>query len=305
MNKNALFQLIVAMSIFGSVGFFSNLTGLPAIELVWIRCIFAAVFLGIAWIVTGSFKREQWDRKELFFIVCCGITNVLNWVFLFKAFEMTSITITITLYHLAPIMVLAVGTFLFKEKMTKFTYVAILICFIGTMGIVGANGFHLTSASWKGILYSIIAACFYAATMILGKSITKTTVYATTFFQMVIGLIVLLPFIHFFSYQVIGFSQWSYAITTGIVHTGIVYMIFFNSIRQLPTSVVSFMIFIDPAVAILLDIAVTATHLKWVQILGILCIFVGLFYSLKANKYNTDARQKDYVTANTKGKAEQ
>ncbi|KOS66259.1 transporter [Lysinibacillus contaminans] len=300
MNKNAVLQLIIAMSIFGSVGFFSNLTGLPAIELVWIRCIFAGVFLCVAWIVTGSFKREQWDRKELFFIVCCGIANVLNWVFLFKAFEMTSITIAITLYHLAPIMVLAVGTFLFKEKMTKFTYLAILICFIGTMFIVGANGFHISSANWKGIIYSIIAACFYSATMILGKSITKTTVYATTFLQMVIGLIVLLPFIHFFSYQAIGTSQWSYTITTGIVHTGIVYILFFSSIRQLPTSVVSFMIFIDPAVAILLDIAVTGTHLKWLQLLGILCIFVGLFYSLKANNYNTDARQKNYMTSNPK-----
>ncbi|MGF9979107.1 EamA family transporter [Viridibacillus arvi] len=65
---------------------------------------------------------------------------------------MTSITIAITLYHLAPIMILAVGTLLFKEKMTKITYLAILICFIGTIGIVGANGFHITSASWKGII---------------------------------------------------------------------------------------------------------------------------------------------------------
>ncbi|MED3804942.1 DMT family transporter [Lysinibacillus xylanilyticus] len=300
MNKNAVFQLIVAMSIFGSVGFFSNLTGLPAIELVWIRCIFAAVFLCIAWIVTGNFKKERWDRKELFYIVSCGIANVLNWVFLFKAFEMTSITIAITLYHLAPIMVLAVGTILFKEKMTKFTYLAILICFIGTIGIVGANGFHMNSASWNGIIYSIIAACFYSTTMILGKSITKTTVYATTFLQMVIGLIVLLPFIHFFTYRAIETSQWIYVITTGIVHTGIVYILFFSSIRQLPTSVVSFMIFIDPAVAILLDIAVTGTHLKWLQLLGILCIFVGLFYSLKANSYNIDAGQKKYMTCNPK-----
>ncbi|MGE7908066.1 DMT family transporter [Lysinibacillus xylanilyticus] len=300
MNKNAVFQLVVAMSIFGSVGFFSNLTGLPAIELVWIRCIFAAVFLFIAWIITGNFKKERWDRKELFYIVSCGIANVLNWVFLFKAFEMTSITIAITLYHLAPIMVLAVGTILFKEKMTKFTYLAILICFIGTIGIVGANGFHMNSASWNGIIYSIIAACFYSATMILGKSITKTSVYATTFLQMVIGLIVLLPFIHFFTYQAIETSQWIYVITTGIVHTGIVYLLFFSSIRQLPTSVVSFMIFIDPAVAILLDIAVTGTHLKWLQLLGILCIFVGLFYSLKANSYNIDTGQKKYMTCNPK-----
>jgi len=202
MNKHAVFQLNVAMSIFGSVVF-----GLPAIELVWIRCIFAAVFLYIAWIVTGSFKREQWVRKELFFIVCCGIANALNWVFLFKAYEMISITIAITLYHLAPILVLFVGTLLFKEKMTKFTYLAILICFIGTMCIVGANGFHITSTSWKEIIYSIIAACFYSATMILGKSITKTTVYATTSLQMVIGLIVLMPFVQFFSYRALELSN--------------------------------------------------------------------------------------------------
>ncbi|MCE4052191.1 DMT family transporter [Bacillus sp. Au-Bac7] len=296
MNKSALFQLIIAMAIFGSVGFFSTLTGLPAMELVWIRCICAAVFLCIAWIVTGSFKRERWDRKELVRIACCGMTNVLNWVFLFKAFEATSITIAITLYHLAPIMVLAIGSLLFKEKMTNLMYVSMLICFIGTLGIVGANGFHLASAGWRGILYSIISACFYAATMLLGKRITKTSVYATTFFQMVIGLIVLLPFIHFYSYQTIGNSQWGYAITTGVIHTGIVYLLFFSSIRQLPTTVVSFLIFVDPAVAILLDIVVTGTHLKWLQLFGILCIFVGLFYSLKASNHPTDAGQEDYVT---------
>lgn len=300
MRKNAIFQLIIAMVIFGSVGFFSRLTGLLAIELVWIRCICAAIFLFIAWIATGSIRREQWDRKELLFIVSCGITNVLNWVFLFKAFEMTSITIAITLYHLAPIMVLALGSLLFKEKMTKFTYLAILICFIGTLSIVGANGFHVASASWKGIIYSIFAACFYAATMILGKSITKTSVYATTFFQMVIGLIVLLPLIHFSSYQVIGISQWGYAITTGIVHTGVVYLLFFNSIRQLSTTIVSFMIFVDPAVAILLDITFKGTHLQWLQLFGIICIFVGLLYSLKSNNYHTGAKQGDYVNFNSK-----
>ena len=60
------------------------------------------------------------------------------------------------------------------------------------------------------------------------------------------------------------------------------------------------MIFIDPAVAILLDRAVAGTHLKWLQLLGIVCIFVGLFYSLKANNDKTDAGQKNYMTSNPK-----
>ena len=145
-------------------------------------------------------------------------------------------------------------------------------------------------------MYSIIAACFYAATMLLGKSITKTSVYATTFIQMVIGLIVLLPFIHFNNYQAIDTSQWMYVTVTGVIHTGIVYFLFFNSIRHLPTTVVSSMVFVDPTVAILLDVFFENVYLRWLQLFGILCIFIGLFYSLKASSHIASITEGNYIT---------
>ncbi|MDT3497364.1 hypothetical protein NLU03_24065 [Bacillus toyonensis] len=44
MNKKALTQPALAMSIFGSVGFFSRLTGLFAIELVFVRLVYIFIF---------------------------------------------------------------------------------------------------------------------------------------------------------------------------------------------------------------------------------------------------------------------
>ncbi|AKR10198.1 hypothetical protein PDJ95_14665 [Bacillus cereus] len=69
MNKKALTQLALAMSIFGSVGFFSRLTGLFSIELVFVRLVCAAIFLFTVWLIKGDFKNEMWNHKELLFII--------------------------------------------------------------------------------------------------------------------------------------------------------------------------------------------------------------------------------------------
>ena len=61
------------------------------------------------WLITGGHKTEVWDKKEIFQTLICGVFIVLNWVFLFKAFEEMSISIAISIYNLAPIFVLILG----------------------------------------------------------------------------------------------------------------------------------------------------------------------------------------------------
>ncbi|MED0876529.1 DMT family transporter [Bacillus mobilis] len=284
MNKKALTQLALAMSIFGSVGFFSRLTGLVAIELVFVRLICAAIFLFTVWLIKGKFKTEIWNSKELLFIILCATANLLNWIFLFKSFEQTSVTIAISFYHLAPIFVLIIGRFIFREKLTWHSILAISLCFTGTLFIMGLGEIRSSSFEWNGITYSVVAALFYAATMLFGKSITKTSVYATTFLQMTIGILLLVPFVNFSAYTSINSTEWFYSILTGIVHTGVVYFLFFNSLRNLPAKVISFMIFVDPAVAILLDILLAEFRPDWLQCLGILLIFSGLLFTIKQPK---------------------
>ncbi|MDG0809931.1 DMT family transporter [Cohnella rhizosphaerae] len=291
MHKSALPQLVVSMAIFGSVGFFSSRTGLPAVELVFVRCVCAFVILLAAWVFTGSFRRERWDAREALIVVACGVSNLLNWVFLFTAFRFISVTIAISLYHLAPILALVAGGLIFRDKLGRTAILSLAGCLGGTMLIMGAVGFGGASANWKGIFCGVLAAFFYAATMLLGRSVRQTSVYATTFIQMAIGLTLLLPFVHFDAYEGLARGEWIYAVTTGIVHTGVVYLLFFGSIRRLPSPVVAVFVFVDPAVAILLDIFIDRFRPDGLQSVGILLLFGSLLAAF-AIPLNVSARRR-------------
>ena len=280
-NRLPMLQMTIAMAIFGSIGFFTVKTGIPAVELVFVRCICATVFLGSLWLISGLHKVEVWQKREVVQTIVCGIFLVLNWVFLFKAFEVMSITITITLYNLAPIFVLIIGSLFLKEKMTLTSILAIVTCFLGSIFIIGVHNFNsLTDFVSSGFGWAILSAICFAMTMLLGKGITQLSAYAMTFVQTSIGILMLFPFMNFSVFIGLTDSNWFYIIGTGLIHTGFVYYLFFNSLRKLSTVVISALVFVDPVVAILLDIILLDFKPSMLQTIGILLVFSGIVYTI-------------------------
>lgn len=281
-----MLKMTLSMAIFGSIGFFTVKTGIPAIELVFVRCICATLFLGALWLITGQHKTEKWERRELSQTLLCGIFLVLNWVFLFKAFEITSITVAITIYNLAPIFVLLIGTLFLKERMTWASLTAVLICFIGSVLIVGINNTQsLSEFLGSGFLWALLAAFCYAMTMLLGKGVNQLSAYAMTFVQTSVGIVILLPFLHLHVFQGLTTVNWLYILGTGLIHTGFVYYLFFDSLRKLTAVVISALVFVDPVVAMLLDIFILDFRPTPMQALGIFMIFGGIIYTLiESNK---------------------
>ncbi|HFK1456481.1 TPA: DMT family transporter [Bacillus cereus] len=278
-NKKSMpaIKMILSMSIFGSIGFFSVQTDLPSFELVFVRCICATIFLALCWLVTGQYKTEKWNKKEVIQILACGIFLVFNWVFLFKAFEVMSITIAISVYHLAPIIVLMIGSIVFKERLTMFAVLSIVICFIGTVLVAGVDGnVSLEKLMSSGMVWALLAALFYAFTTLLGKGIRHTSAYAMTFLQTFLGIFLLLPFVDFGKFQGLTEMNWMMITATGLIHTGFVYYLFFDSLRDLSTRMISVLVFLDPAVAILLDTVFTGFRPTSMQVVGIVLIFVGM-----------------------------
>ncbi|MGG2054273.1 DMT family transporter [Lysinibacillus pakistanensis] len=285
MNISAIIKLTVSMALFGSIGFFTVHTGVPATELVFIRCICATLFLGGLWLITGGHKTEIWDKKEIVRTLICGVFIVLNWVFLFKAFEEMSISIAISIYNLAPIFVLIFGALFLKEKMTIQALLATITCFIGSMFIIGLNNFLSLSEFMKsGFIWALLSAIFYAFTMLTSKTITKLSSYALTYIQTAVGIIILLPFIDFSLFDGLTTTNWLYILGTGFIHTGFVYYLFFDSIRSLSTILVSVLVFVDPVVAILLDMLLLDFMPSLLQTMGILLIFGGIFYTIYVPK---------------------
>ncbi len=293
MNIKAMIQLTLAMAIFGSIGFFTIHTGIPAVELVFIRCICATLFLGGLWFFTGGYKLEKWDKKEINKTLLCGVFIVLNWVFLFKAFEEMSISIAISIYNLAPILALILSTILLREKMTVQGLIATTICFIGSIFIVGIEHFQSYHQLLNsGFIWALLSALFYALTMLTSRKITGLSSYALTFIQTAVGIVMLLPFCDFTVFQGLTISNWLFILGTGIIHTGFVYYLFFESIRNLSTIIVSVLLFVDPVVAILLDIVILSFDPSLYQLIGIGLIFGGIIYTVYKPMHRVRASEK-------------
>lgn len=281
MNVSAMIKLTVSMAIFGSIGFFTINTGIPALELVFVRCICATLFLGLMWYFTGGHKTEAWNKKEVLQTLLCGVFLVLNWVFLFKAFEEMAISITISIYNLAPIFVLILGTLFLKERLTIRGVMAIAICFIGSIFIVGIENFQsIDQFIDSGFVWALLSAICYALTMFTSKTLHSLSPYATTFLQTIVGILMLLPLCNFSVFQGLTTTNWLYIIGTGVIHTGFVYYLFFDSIRNLPTIVVSVLTFVDPVVAILLDTILLDFNPSIFQSIGILLVFGGIILTI-------------------------
>lgn len=283
---NAHLKFATSMVIFGSIGYFSLKTGLPSVELVFIRCLFASLLLGFVWLLEQRKRvkkpQETVPLKEYLFALLCGVFLIINWVFFFRSVELMPITIAISIYHLAPVLVLLFGSLLFREKITLSSGIAMVICFIGTLLVGGIQ--HSSSLDGflsTGVMWAFGAALFYALTTLTGKAIRRLDPLLTTVIQTTLGIFLLLPLVDWSNFSQLSVENWSYILLTGFVHTGFVFYLFFSSLRSLKAQTIAILVFLDPAIAILIDVVLTGYHPDIYQILGIILTFFGMGYAFK------------------------
>ncbi|AEI40012.1 DMT family transporter [Paenibacillus mucilaginosus] len=275
-SKGALYHMIAAMAIFGSVGFAAGRTGLQSFELVFVRCICAVPILGTGWLLSGQFRREAWPVREVLLVLLSGLCLVGNWVFLFRAFEAMPVTVAVSVYYLAPVFVLLLGSLLFRERLKVSSAVSVAVCAAGTALVSGIGSGAPGEVLSGGLLWALLAALLYALVTLLGKGIRRMSPYALAMLQTAVGVLLLPPLVHFAAFGGLGSSQSLWIALIGAVHTGLVYYLFFGSLRHLPARTISLLAFLDPGIAMLLDMLITGFRPGLLQIVGIVLLFGGM-----------------------------
>ncbi|MFJ6211699.1 DMT family transporter [Lysinibacillus sp. NPDC092081] len=285
----AKLKFAISMAIFGSVGLFSEKTGLHSIELVFVRCLCASILLGTIWgistLKTKQQRKTPIPRREYLLALLCGVFLIVNWVFFFRSLEVMPITVAVSIYHLAPVIVLLLGSVIFKEKITKMGLVFFFVCFLGTL-LVGGIHQHTTMAGFlsTGVLWAFAAAFFYALTSITGKGIKKLSPLLTTVIQTSLGVLLLMPLVDWSNFIHLTVENWFYILVTGFIHTGFVFYLFFSSLRELKAQTIAILVFVDPVIAILLDATILNYRPDVYQLLGVFLVFVGISYSPKKER---------------------
>lgn len=277
MNRtNAYARNIMAMLIFGSVGIFVQAIPLRSSEIVAARTILGSLFLCAVLVMRR--RKPDWERvkKHLGMLSISGIVMGVNWMFLFSAYQYTSVSVATLLYYCAPVFVLLLSPLLLKEKLTwpKLAGIAAAV-----IGMVLVNGIQAGGTDpQKGLLYGLLAAVFYAGLILLNKRITDVPAVEKTLVQMVAAAIIMSAyavFTHSGSWYLPQGTGVLALITLGFVHTGIAYLLYISSMSELSGQTVALSSYIDPASALIFSAVFLQEQLTIVQLLGAALILGG------------------------------
>ena len=270
-QRKARLSLILAMSIFGTIGLFVRSISVSSAELALYRGVIAAVLLSGYFLITRAKMNLASIRKELPLLLLSGMAMGVNWILLFEAYKYTTVSVATLSYYFAPVIVTVACPILFKEKMGKMQWLCFGMSTLGLALITGVGDLSAGSSHLTGVAFGLGAAVFYATVMLLNKRIRGVTGLQRTYLQFLAAIVILLPYVLCtggFTLGSLNGAGWVNLMIVGCIHTGFAYCLYFPSIKDLPGQETAILSYIDPLLACVLSVALLGESMTVVQLLG-------------------------------------
>ncbi|MDR6861382.1 drug/metabolite transporter (DMT)-like permease [Variovorax guangxiensis] len=271
-------QMIAAMLISGTIGWFVVRSGQPVIELLFWRCVFGAAALLVVCALTGSLL-GKFTLKHLGWATLGGAAIVLNWLLIFEAFSRASISVAIAVYNTQPFMLVALGAIFFSERITATKLMWLGIAFAGVLLIVQARpstaAYAGADAAYiSGVLMALCAAFLYAIAAIVTKKLGDMPPHLIALIHVCVGTVMLAPFADLANLPTDS-RAWADFVVMGAVYTGLVFALLYGAIQKLPTHSVGALSFLYPLFAMVVDFVAFDHKLKPLQFVGSAAILIA------------------------------
>lgn len=277
-RSRGLLEMIAAMIVMGTVGYFVLESNLAVFDVVFFRCLFGALFLALFCYARGFFRDTGLTRRTLLIAALSGVFLVTNWVMLFASFDVASISTSTVIYHTQPLFFVLMGALFLKEALTLDKLGWVFVAFAGVVLIVGPDmeEFSFASSELLGVSLAIGAAVLYAAVSIIVKHLKEIKPHLIALIQVAVGIVVLAPFTNLAATSGFSQMQWTYLVILGAFHTCLTYILMYSSFKKLPTPLIAVLSYIYPIVAILVDYFAYGKAMHMLQITGgVMILFAG------------------------------
>ncbi|MEU5160645.1 DMT family transporter [Streptomyces sp. NPDC020875] len=271
-------QLTAAMVLSGTIGVFVVESTASPSTVVLFRCLFGALALAGYALVRGYFRDHGLTRRTVGLSALGGVFIVLNWVFLFSAYEHGSISLATVVYHTQPFFLVLLGAVVLRERLTRGQFGWLAVAFGGLVLVSGVG--PGASASVAGVGFALLAALLYAASTLVTKRITGVRPHLVALVQVLVGLPLLLPLAELAEVGGLG-AGWAWLVGLGVLHTGVMYVLMYAAYQRLTTARIAVLAFVYPVVALVADRVVYGHHIGLLQALGIPLIVAA---SLRVNR---------------------
>lgn len=252
--KRGTAELVLAMCLSGTIGLFVVESGQSPINVVFFRCAIGGACLLVYCVSAKLFGKTAFTPRNVGLLLVVGLSIVLNWLCLFSAFSYVSIGLSVTIYHVQPFVVFFVGALLFHTRLSKARMLWLAIAFLGVVLIIhpdprvtGERGRYLV-----GCGLSLLAALLYGTATLASKKIKGVPPHVIALCQMLIGVLVLAPFVRFADTPATA-AQWGCLVTLGVVHSALMYILIYSAYQKLDTGKIAILAYVYPVVAVLVD----------------------------------------------------
>lgn len=222
----------------------------PSIALVGARVTFGAIALiGVAAVL----RKLEFPSVRRWRLVLSGVLLALHWITFFESIKLTTVAVALAVLYIGPIAASILSGPLLGERVTPRLWIALAVASGGTLLVVQpwaqrSEGSE-SAITVEGIAVAALSAALLAALMLVGKPVAKDLGGLT----MAIGeLTVASVFLAPATYQAV--TQYGDFIVNflllGALFTGFAGFVYWEAMRHLPVAVVSVIMYIEPATAV-------------------------------------------------------
>ncbi len=247
-------KYILAVVIYGTIGPILRFIDLPPEVVVCSRGVIGTLSILLFMKITGRKLDKEAIRANLVPLLLSGMFLGLNWVFLFAAYVRISVAVASLLNYTAPIMVVIIAPFLYKEKISPFKALCIATAFIGvvlTSGIVSAG---IGRIDLVGITLPVLSAFAFVGIVICNKKLKSIDSYNKAVIQLSASALTVLPYAILSNLgKNISPDLRSLILTAmlGIIHTGAAYCLYFSALGVLSVQSIALFGYLEPVVSVL------------------------------------------------------
>ena len=237
----AVLSLALLAIAWGAIPLFVR-TETPPTHLVAMRVTLGAAVLLLFSAATSRLTIPRLGRGRL---VVVGVVLAAHWLFFFLSLNLTTVAVSLAIVYVGPVLAAAFAGPVLRERASWHAYAGLAAAVAGMLLVIRPGA----GATLGGVAAAGVSGVLLAVLMLLGKPLAAELgglVVAT--WELVVASIVLAPF----TVQAVRFSgdAWPQFLVLGALFTGVAGVVYWSSMRQLPVVVVSVIMYLEPASAV-------------------------------------------------------